>query len=145
MFEELGPKFEERLLSVTARFAESELQLESDSTNINVSLLLVDGEEVLIPYETSWTYSTMVEIDEQEILKWKNAYTWDPHFNLVCRSKEEDEKVNITFPQHHYSKEGLIYFVDSMGNTRLCVPKDLRVKVMQEAHYYNQGSAQRLF
>ena len=89
MFEELGPRFEEKLLTVTTCFAESELQLENGSTCLSVSLPLVDSEEVTILYKTSQSYSTTVQVDKQKIWKWKNAYAWDPHFNLVCRRMKE--------------------------------------------------------
>jgi len=134
MFEEFRLRFEEKLLTITTHFAERKLQLESDSTHLSVSLPLRDSEEVTIPYETSWSYSTMVQVDKEEVQKWKNAYMWDPHFNLVCKSKEEDEGANVTSPQYHYSKEALIYFVDSTRNMRLCIPKDLCIEVMQEAN-----------
>ena len=76
----------------------------------------------------------MVQIDRQEVQKWKNAYAKDPHYNLVIESKKKEEEASLTFSQYHLSEEGLIYFEDSVGNTRLCVPKDLRAEVMREAH-----------
>ena len=76
----------------------------------------------------------MVHIDEREIQKWKDAYNNDPHFRLVLEGKKKGKETELTFSQYHYSGNGLIYFEDSVGNTRLCVPKDLRVEVMQEAH-----------
>ena len=134
MFEELGPKFEEKLLTVATSFAESELQLENENMSLSVSLPLVEDREVTIPYDTLQTYSTIVQIDDQEIRRWKDAYVEDTHFNLVSKNKEKEDGVNAAFPQYHISKEGLIYFVDSMGKSRLCVPKNLRADVMQEAH-----------
>ena len=127
MFEELGPKFEEKLLNVAARFAEAELLLEDDSLSVKVPLALSDGKEIEIQCSTSQTYSTTVQINKQELLKWKSAYAKDPHFKLVVESKTKGEEASLTFPQYHHSEEGLIYFEDSVGNTRLCVPKDLRV------------------
>ena len=134
MFEELGPKFEEKLLTVAARFAESELQLEEDRTTVNLPLTLPNGEEVNIQHLTSKSFSTTVHVSESELHEWRNAYLRDPHFKLVCESRSGDKNTNLTFSQYHYSEEGLIYFEDSSGNTRLCVPKDLRVEVMQEGH-----------
>ena len=52
----------------------------------------------------------------------------------MIEDKRENKETGLTFSQYHYSVEGLVYFEDSMGNTRLCVPKDLRIEVMQEAH-----------
>ena len=133
MFDELGPKFEENLLTVATHFAEAELELESDSVTVDISLNPNDERSVEMSYVTSRTFSTLVQINREEIQKWKNAYGKDPHFNLVLGSKENKE-TEFNFPQYHVSEEGLIYLEDSVGNTRLCVPKDLRVEVMKEAH-----------
>ena len=46
----------------------------------------------------------------------------------------EDEYNDIPFPQYQYSDNGLLYFEDSMQNTRMCVPKGLRNEIMSEAH-----------
>ena len=135
MFEELGPKFEERLLTVATRFIESELQLEEDNAIHSIYLPSAGDREIVIPYSTSQSYSTIVRLDQEEIREWKNAYARDPHFNMVCKNKAEKEGlIDVTYPQYHCTEEGLVYFVDSTGNTRLCVPKDLWVEVMQEAH-----------
>ena len=134
MFEELGPKFEEKLLNVAARFAEAELQIEDNSTHMKVLLGSTDDKEIGIQYLTSRSYSTMIHIDKRELQEWKDAYAKDPHFSLVINSKTQGEEGSLTFPQYHHSEEGLIYFEDSVGNTRLCVPKDLRTEVMREAH-----------
>ena len=61
----------------------------------------------------------------------KDAYAMDPHFSLVLKDKNE---TNVAYAQYHHSEDGLVYFKDSTGNTRLCVPKGLRVEVMQEGH-----------
>ena len=38
------------------------------------------------------------------------------------------------YSQYYHSKDRLIYFEDSTGNTWLCVPKEFHIKVMQEVH-----------
>ena len=134
MFEELGPKFEERLLTAATRFAEAELYLEHDNTSTDIPLRWENEEEIRIPYLTPRSFSLTVQIDDQEVQKWKNAYAKDPHFIQVLEGRKKDGDANLTFQQYHYSEDGLIYFEDSIGNTRLCVPKDLRVEIMMEAH-----------
>lgn len=133
MFKKLGPKFEEKLLTVATRFAETDLQIKDYKQCINIPLKLVD-KEVEVQYSTSQAFSTVVHIDEREIRKWKDAYNNDPHFRLVLEGEKKGKETELTFLQHHYSGNGLIYFEDSVGNTRLCVPKDLHIEVMQEAH-----------
>lgn len=135
MFEELGSRFEERLLTVATHFAETELQIEDDHVFMDVPLSLDNGEEVKIHYPTSRTYSTTVQVSTEELQRWKSVYREDPHFSLIIASAKGDaEETDAKFSQYHQSEEGLIYFEDSSGNTRLCVPKGLRVEVMQEAH-----------
>ena len=134
MFEELGPRFEEKLLTAATRFAESELHLEDDNTSLSIPLNLEGEGEVRIPYLTPRSFSTIVQIETQEIQDWRDAYTRDPHFRQVLENKRKEENANLTFQQYHHSEDGLIYFEDSIGNTRLCVPKDLHVEIMMEAH-----------
>lgn len=117
MFKELGPKFEEKLLSVATCFAETEIQSEGDDASTRISLSLENGEEVEMEYSTSCSYSITVQISKQELQKWKDAYTRDPHFNLVVGIKENEQEVKLTFPQYHRSEEGLVYFEDLLGNT----------------------------
>ena len=119
---------------VAAWFAESELEMEENNVSQSIYLPSVSGKDIEIPYRTSQSYTTTVQLDEQEIWEWKDTYAQDPHFKLVCKSKAEDQGVDVAFPQYHYNREGLIYFVDLTGNTRLCVPKDLHIELMQEAH-----------
>ena len=125
MFDELAPRFEEKLLTVATQFAEAELLTEESDLTTGIPLSLVSREEVNIQYLTSRSYSTMVQINEHEIQKWKKAYIRDLHFKLVIEDKEKNIDAKLTFSPYHYSGQGLIYFEDSMGNTRLCVPKDL--------------------
>lgn len=134
MFEELGQKFEERLLTAAAHFAEAELEVEDNNISMSVPLALANGEEVGTEYSMSWSYSTTVQIDKNEVQRWTDAYARDLHFKSVIEDKRENKETGLTFSQYHYSVEGLVYFEGSMGNTRLCVPKDLRIEVMQEAH-----------
>ena len=134
MYEELGPSFEKKLLMVATHFAETELQLENDKTSEGTSSLSLHGKKIDVPYLVLCSYSTMVQIDDKEVQKWREAYAKDSHFSLVLDSMRKDEGVSLTFPQYHGSAEGLIYFEDSMGNTRLCVPKEFHVEVMQETH-----------
>ena len=134
MFKELGPKFEEKLLTVATRFAEAEILLEYDNTLVNIPLNLDGGREVGIPYQTLRSFSTTVQIESREIQNWKDAYASDPHFSQVLENQGKGGNENLTFQQYHHSEDGLIYFEDSIGNTRLCIPRDLRVEIMMEAH-----------
>ena len=134
MFDELGPLFEENLLTVASNFMASELETVEDTTSIPVKLRVGNSDEVETYQTTSQSYSTLVGIDQDEISRWKRNYDEDPHFKLVLKTMREDEDNSVPFPQYQYSDNGLLYFEDSMGNTRLCVPKGLRNEIMSESH-----------
>lgn len=126
MFKELSPKFEEKLLTVATCFAEAEILLVYDNTLVNIPLNLDGGREVGIPYQTSQSFSTTIQIESQEIQNWKDAYASNLHFSQVLKNQGKGGNENLTFQQYHHSEDGLIYFEDSIGNMCLCVPRDLR-------------------
>ena len=134
MFEELGPQFEKKLLTVASNFMMSELETVSETVHIPINLRVGDSEEIEASQTTSRSYSTLVGIDQEEISRWKAAYDDDPHFSLVLKMMKEDEDNLIPYPQYQYSDNGLLYFEDSLGNTRMCVPKALRNEIMSENH-----------
>ncbi len=80
-------------------------------------------------------YSLLVGLSTEELANWRTAYHMDFHFAEVLKSLQ-DPKSDITpaFPQYFYSDEGLLYFEDSLGNSRLCVPKSMQLQVMDLVH-----------
>ncbi len=59
----------------------------------------------------------------------------DSHFSEVLASLQDpNSHVTPRFPQYRYSDEGLFYFEDNNGNSRLCVPRSLRVELMSQIH-----------
>ena len=134
MYEELGPQFEEKLLRVASNFMKSELEMMEEVTEIPVQLRIGDLEEIETLQSTSRSYSTLVGMNQEEISRWRAAYEKDSHFESVLESIRNDESDDVPFPQYHYSDNGLLYFEDNAGNTRMCVPKDFRNEVMSENH-----------
>lgn len=136
MFDELGPKFEERLLTVATRFVETEEDTTLDIENLETSIkiCLDNGHKIEVPYTTSKAYSIIIGLAPEEITRWREAYLKDGHFQKVLYSKNSDEANCPEYPQYFYGDEGLIYFEDNQGNTRLCVPNQLRTEIMDEAH-----------
>ena len=72
MFEELGPQFEKKLLTVASNFMMSELETVSETVQIPSNLRVGDSEEIEAPQMTLHSYLTLVGID-QEISRWKAA------------------------------------------------------------------------
>ena len=134
MFDELGPQFEEKLLTVASNFMISELKTSEETIYVPVKLQLGESEELDMLQSTSRSYSTLVGIDQDEIMRWKVGYNEDLHFKLVLKAIREDKDHSVPFQQYHYSDNGLLYFKDSKENTRMCVPKDLRNEIMSESH-----------
>lgn len=136
MFEELGQRFEEKLLTVAAKHVCSEFESEHCSKNLgDCELDLEDGSTLQIPYAAAQNYSILIGVSPQELAEWSSGYLEDQHFSRVLKGwKREKDWVNPIFPQYHYSESGLIYFEDWQGNNRLCVPSNLHVRIMDEIH-----------
>lgn len=137
MYEELGPKFEEKLLQVAAHHVSDEERIEPSNLSLKIETSMFSGQDnsIDLDYITSASYSLLVEIIPEEMEKWKQAYFEDPLFSEVLKVwKKGNDQVNSEYPQYHYSDEGLLYFEDWNGNNRLCVPASLRIDLIKEAH-----------
>jgi len=132
MYQELGNRFEEKLLTVAARFVESE---DEEPLNVHVSKVETKGNESGTDYHTAKNYSIVIGIGQKEINQWIEAYEDDIHFKDVIKSKRQDKEIlQPTYPQYFYADSGLIYFEDALGNNCLCVPYKLRKLIMEEVH-----------
>ena len=134
MFEELGLRFEEKLLTGVLNYMVSELQIAEDTVHIPINLKVGDSDEVEILQTASWRYTTLVGMDKGKILKWRAGYDEDPHFSSVLKAIREDKDDSIPYPQYQYSDHGLLYFEDSTSHTSMCVPRQLRNEIMSEGH-----------
>ncbi|KAI5886075.1 uncharacterized protein SCHCODRAFT_02474427, partial [Schizophyllum commune H4-8] len=77
----------------------------------------------------------IVGLDDSELQTWRDAYQTDNHFRKVLDTLNKEENWSSpVYPQYHYSEQGLVYFEDSNGNNRLCVPASLRSRVMSDVH-----------
>jgi hypothetical protein len=135
MYEDMGSKFEEKLLNVATRFIHAQDSL-GEINSVDLGEIPLDNEqEMIASYVASRTYNVLVGISEEELNVWATGYLDDPHFSKVLKGwKKETNWTNPHYPQYHYSDNGLIYFEDWHGNNRLCVPKSLRASVMGEVH-----------
>jgi hypothetical protein len=133
MYDELGPQFEEKLLTISLNFlcAEEAIDSTTEEFSIHVDIPLTDGFVITIPYHTSQTYTTVVSVDPSEIQKWTDTYQTDPHFAKILPALETDP---LSVSQYLRSEDGLIYFQDGNLNTCLCVPRQLHVAIMDEVH-----------
>ena len=137
MYSELGPWFEEKLLTVALRFVSALDSLDQDSHAFSLPHVMVDLPDCLslpVNYQTSSSYSVLVSISNDERFCWTEGYSKDSHFSKVLQGWKESNWSNPHYPQYHYSNDGLVYFEDWHGNNKLCVPESLRTELMAETH-----------
>lgn len=137
MYDELGDRFEEKLLSAASSYINSQdneaLALHTEESCIKVPL--PTGMEADVLYSSSAYFMTLIGISPDEVEQWRQGYMEDPHFTKVMEAfRTEDNFADPAYSQYIYSDNGLIFFEDSQGNSRLCVPNSLRVQVMSDAH-----------
>ncbi len=138
MYKELGDRFEEKLLSVGTRFvAHEECRASDFAKDMGTIPFQLENQAFVgeLPFQSAQTHTLLVGISEDEVKEWREAYQEDVHYRSVLDSfKKSTAHIAPEYPQYFYSDNGLIYFEDSNGNNRLCVPKSLRVQVMSMIH-----------
>jgi hypothetical protein len=138
LYEQLSEEFEAQLFHLAAGHQYSEEEMDSSFyTKIPTEVhnnVKEDTEETEVPYSTSRNYSLSVHINPEETKRWSQAYETDYYFKRIIEQLREEDLLNPRYPQFYLSSTGLLYFEDWQGNMRLCVPKDVRVQVMQEDH-----------
>lgn len=136
MFDELGEEFEAQLLETASRYvAAEEFETAREETHKELISAPLPYGSTTLSYQVASRYATVVGIDKEEVQRWRDAYAKDEHFAKVLNAfKTEEDFVNPAYRQYLYSDDGLIYFEDSYGNTRLCVPASMQVEIMGEVH-----------
>lgn len=142
-YDELGPQFEERLLTL-AQDHSSDISSRDEDVSVDVSVQVIPPESDLefsnsISYHAAATASLIIGISQEEHQTWLSNYDSDSHFKKVLQSlrKEdanEDSEDFPVFPQYHLGEDGLIYFEDWNGADRLCVPESQKLDVIKEGH-----------
>ncbi|KAI1785025.1 hypothetical protein LXA43DRAFT_1100719 [Ganoderma leucocontextum] len=138
-FKELGPRFEEQLLRVaqahTADLDEAEESRQEGA--VEVKLDTPFDTSTSFAYAAAATAALIVSLSQDELNTWRTGYSSDTHFKIVrsaLEQEEADELSTSAFPQYNVGEEGLIYFEDWNGASRLCVPESKRVDIIKEVH-----------
>ena len=132
MYEELGERFEERLLRVASKHAIS--IIDEDSTTSS-AISINNTEAITEDYSTSAYHSIVIGFSDKEYEKWKTAYKKDKHFQEVLKAMSETKDwAKPLFPQYYVRDDGLLMFEDGTTNSRLCVPEELRLEIMKDIH-----------
>ena len=133
LYEEISPQFEARTLHLMAQF-EDNLRIPLDVHNTSLSTHVNEQEDVSIPYVTTRSYNLISSLSQEEIQGIAKAYVNDPFFKKVLSElRQESNWANPKQPLF-FENEGLLYFEDWNGNTRLCIPKDEQAMLLSEVH-----------
>ena len=135
MYDELGDKFEEKLLNIASKFVNATAETPEYSCTVSdgLEIPLPEGGNLVQNYATSSTYSVLVGMNADDLKDWKKAYTTDHLYSKVLKASQIDNDEAGHYTQYQI-RDGLVYFEDWNGNFRLCVPESLRVSVMSEVH-----------
>ena len=82
---------------------------------------------------------THIHVDPKEIQDILDGYRADPYFKNINGSFPKE--LPFLFKSYHRNPDGLIYFNDSSGQQRLCIPASLRHAIMEEIHNSKIGTA----
>ncbi len=58
----------------------------------------------------------------------------DPQLSEIMNAFKTDDKAYLQYPQYYIGDNGLCYFEDSVGGSRLCIPEENRPYLMTKAH-----------
>ncbi len=135
--DELGPRFEERLLKVAGQHARN-LVDEKQGGVLEVRQTLDTDASISFAYAAAGTSALMVGLSDEERQVWIDGYSADDHYRevgAILRAEDPEDRATSRYPHYHLGQNvGLIYFEDWNGASRLCVPESLRLEVMKEAH-----------
>lgn len=136
-FEELGTRFEERLLHVASAHART---LHDDDHPAPRALMVSQqapfhDTPTTFSYHAAATSTLLVGLADEEVQQWREAYLIDTHYREVLKSlRIEGDPSLSAFPQYYVGDNGLIYFEDWNGAARLAVPESLRLGIIKEIH-----------
>ncbi len=138
MYEELGDRFEEKLLTVGTKYIKTEYRIDPSTFSVDLGEVTIENMEgtscAHARLATAKHYNILIGVDDHELARWRQAYEEDSLYRDVIASQQDAGVTNPKYPQYFYSDIGLVYFEDGNGNNRLCVPKSLRLEVMSDIH-----------
>jgi hypothetical protein len=136
MYEELGSKFEEKMLKLVHHTTDTKITPPNNSTSTEeIQAKLPNGEDYSLDYTTSNAYSIMIGIEPGELERWRKGYWKDTHFKKILAALQDEENYSsVDTSLYQLNEEGLLYFKDWNGNYRLCVPQELRLELTKECH-----------
>lgn len=108
------------LLSIYVESSLLKKELSDKSVQVELGVENKELGHVLLNYATMHAYSVLIGVDAKEIQHFVKGYSTDLHFSKVLSSpKVKENRENPAFPQYYISDEGLVFFEDSLGRSRL--------------------------
>jgi hypothetical protein len=119
----------------------SSLFASMESPNTTEILVELPEEHPLstLTYHASTKVETHLHIDPRDVQTFLKEYARDPHFVEVLGSFPEEAP--FVFKGYHQNHDGLIFFGDHSGRQHLCIPKSMRMDIMDEMHGSLTGTA----
>jgi len=92
MYDELGDKFEEKLLNVASKFVNATTKTPEYSCTVSdgLEIPLPQGGNLVQNYATSSAYSVLVRMNTDDWEDWKKAYTTDNLYSKVLKASQID-------------------------------------------------------
>ena len=92
MYDELGDKFEEKLLNVASKFVKTTAKTPEYPCTVSdgLEIPLPEGGNLVQNYVTSSTYSVLVGMNTDDLEDWKKAYTTDNLYSKVLKASQID-------------------------------------------------------
>lgn len=131
-FGELIPEFETRVLFVAKHHAQDLNTCLEVGRQIRTTVPVPGGN---LGINTNVNVNLVTSIAPDDLTVFTNGYTNDPHFSMVLSAIRNDaDTIAPSYPQYSLGDDGLLYFDDALGCSRLCVPAELRLPIITDIH-----------
>ncbi|KLO04375.1 hypothetical protein SCHPADRAFT_840688, partial [Schizopora paradoxa] len=87
-----------------------------------------------VPYQAAVACNAISVIAADDLEDLRSKQEADEYFGKVLETFRSNDKACYIYPQYYIADNGLCYFEDSIGGTRICVPESNRIDLITEAH-----------
>lgn len=125
--------FEDRVHHLMERSSRKASLLKKES--IPLPLLPDEEEPRTVEVMLSSSSVTLVAMEAEEVSEFVQGYESDPYFaKLISDLGSEEDWSRPKRPEFHSDEQGLLYYSDWAGHSRLCVPSSKRSEILREQH-----------
>ncbi len=131
MFEEITPRFEARVLLIAKRTAFQEIRRAEEYPTAKFSVPLKSG---TVNYQAAVHCHTITVIAPDDLQEFKAEQEHDDHLGKIIKAFQSDDSASARYPQYFIGDDGMCYFEDALGGSRLCVPASKCRSIMIDVH-----------